>query len=113
MADQGDEKCGSSKVLQERCYEAFIREDFKVSGLQKDVVAVLSAIGLNPVQEYLAESGYRLDALVEVDGKRFGIEVDGPFHFVSKTPNGSTFLKRREVTTIDKMVRLVSVPYWE
>jgi len=32
------------------------------------------------------DSGYRMDAIVEVNGngKTIGIEVDGPFHFIGK-----------------------------
>ena len=59
-------------------------------------------------------SGYRIDALVEVNGKTIGVEVDGPSHFIgrSKSPLGSTIMKRRQVQAIDK-IELVTVPYWE
>jgi hypothetical protein len=103
---------GLPEVLQERCYEAFIREHFRVSAFQKDVVKELVSIGLNPTEEYLTESGYSLDALVEIDGKRVCIEVDGPTHFIGRTANGKTLLKRRQVTAIDE-IPLVSIPYWE
>jgi hypothetical protein len=43
-----------------------------------DVIFELSSIGLRPEEEFLAKSGYRLDALVEVKGTKVGIEVDGP-----------------------------------
>ena len=58
--------------------------------------------------------GYRIDALVEVNGNQVGIEVDGPSHFISssKSPTGSTILKRRQVPSVDGM-KLVFVPYWE
>ena len=60
------------------------------------------------------DSGYRLDAIVQVKGKQVGIEVDGTSHFINrgKTPTGSTILKRRQVSSIDG-IELVSVPYWE
>jgi|Transcript_32639 hypothetical protein len=56
--------------------------------------------------------GYRIDALVEVNGNQVGIEVDGPSHFISssKSPTGSTILKRRQVPSVDGM-KLVFVPY--
>eukprot|EP00985_Skeletonema_marinoi_P017415 scaffold9535_cov160-Skeletonema_marinoi.AAC.9 len=100
--------------LQEACYNEFISEEPTVSKLQEDVVAQLSNIGLEPKEEVLMGSGYRIDALVEVNGKTFGIEVDGPSHFIgrSKPPTGSTILKRRQVPLIDN-IELVSVPYWE
>ncbi|KAL7425645.1 hypothetical protein ACHAXM_000116 [Skeletonema potamos] len=60
------------------------------------------------------DSGYRIDAIVEVNGTTVGIEVDGPSHFTGKggSPTGSTILKRRQVPSIDG-IELVSVPYWE
>ena len=69
-------------------------------------------MGLNPVEEYLTTSGYRLDALIEIGGKKVGIEVDGPSHFIDRRPIGSTVLKHRQVVAIDR-IPLVSVPYWE
>ena len=60
----------------------------------------------------LTESGYRLDVLVEVNGEKIGIEVDGPFHFLGRNPNGRTILKHRQVTNVDGSP-VVSVPYWE
>ena len=60
----------------------------------------------------LTQSGYRLDAVVEINGKKVGVEVDGPFHFIGRNPNGSTILKHRQVTTLDD-IPVVSVPYWE
>jgi hypothetical protein len=69
-------------------------------------------MGLNPVDEYIAPSGYSIDALVEISGKRIGIEVDGPSHFVDRKPTARTMLKRRQISTIDK-IPLVSVPFWE
>jgi len=69
----------------------------RVSKFQGDVVAQLSSIGLDPKEEVLMESGYRIDALVEVNGKQVGIEVDGPHHFIgeSRSPLARTILKRR------------------
>jgi hypothetical protein len=65
-----------------------------------------------PEEEVLTASGYRLDALVEVNGIKVGIEVDGPSHFINREPTGSTLLKRRQVNKLDD-IRIVSVPYWE
>ena len=60
----------------------------------------------------LKKSGYQPDALVEVNGKKVGIDVDGPSHFLGRNPTGSTILKHRQVTTLDG-IPVVSVPYWE
>ncbi|KAL7426926.1 hypothetical protein ACHAXM_000641 [Skeletonema potamos] len=49
------------------------------------------------------DSGYRIDAIVEVNGKTVGIEVDGPSHLQAR---------RRQVPSIDG-IELVSVPHWE
>mmetsp|Transcript_20401 Transcript_20401/g.30328 ORF Transcript_20401/g.30328 Transcript_20401/m.30328 type:complete len:144 (+) Transcript_20401:312-743(+) len=70
-------------------------------------------IGLDPKEEVLMGSGYRIDAIVEVNEKTIAVEVDGPSHFIgrSKSPTGSTILKRRQVPPIDG-IELVSVPYW-
>ena len=51
-----------------------------VSALQSDVILELKAIGLRPDCEALTKRGYRLDAIVEVDGKTIGIDVNGPSH---------------------------------
>jgi hypothetical protein len=92
----------------------FISEEPTASKLQDDVAAQLSSIGLEPKEEVLMGSGYRIDALVEVNGKTIGVEVDGPSHFIgrSKSPLARTILKRRQVPAIDG-IELASVPYWE
>ena len=45
--------------LYDRCKQAFSSSDTTSSALQKDVVSELKSIeiGLNPVEEYLTESG--------------------------------------------------------
>jgi hypothetical protein len=83
-----------------------------LSSLQNDVIFELSSIGLLTKEKVLTPSGYRLDALVEVNGIKVGIEVDGPSHFINQEATGSTLLKRRQVSTLDD-IRIVSVPYWE
>jgi hypothetical protein len=96
------------------CHHAFANGDETVSELQRDVVASLRAIGLNPKQEFLTQSGYgySLDVLVEICGEKIGIEVDGPSHFIGQKPKGYTLLKRRQVADIDG-ISIVSVPYWD
>jgi hypothetical protein len=99
-------------ALCEKCCQAFVSESYQSSNLQDDVISVLSSIGLLPEEEVLTLSGYRLDAIVEVNGEKVGIEVDGPSHFINQEPTGSTLLKRRQVSTLD-YIHIVSVPYWE
>ena len=99
-------------ALREKCFQAFVTRVPRPSRFQNDVISELLSIGLNPKEEVLTPNGYRIDALVEVNGKRVCIEVDGPHHFVSRQPTGNTILKRRQVNDLDKN-RLISVPYWE
>ncbi len=77
-------------------------------------MAQLTLIGLEPKEEALMDSGYRMDAIVEVNGKKVGIEVDGPSHFIGRSKKAltKTILKRRQIQSIDG-IELVSVPYWE
>ena len=98
--------------LAETCYNAFISEEPTPSALQDDVISELKSIGLEPEEEVLTKRGYRLDAVLDVNGKKVGIEVDGPSHFVGRKPTGSTILKHRQVTNLDG-IPLVSVPYWD
>jgi hypothetical protein len=99
-------------ALREDCRRAFVSQSYQLSRLQDDVTSVLSSIGMSPEEEVLTLSGYRLDALVKVNGEKIGIEVDGPYHFMNQEPTGSTLLKRRQVSTLDG-IHVVSVPYWE
>ena len=99
-------------ALRKKCHQAFDLRLPQPSNLQNDVISVLSSIGMSPEEESLTLSGYRLDALVEVNGTKVGIEVDGPSHFMNREATGSTLLKRRQVISLDG-IKIVSVPYWE
>ena len=99
-------------ALRKKCRKSFESQSYQSSNFQDDVISVLSSIGMLPEEEVLTSSGYRLDALVEVNGTKVGIEVDGPSHFINQQPTGSTLLKRRQVNNLDD-IRIVSVPYWE
>ena len=58
-------------------------------------------MGLQPQEEeLLMKSGYRIDAVVEVNGKQIAVEVDGPSHFIGRELTGSTILKHRQVASI-------------
>ena len=105
---------GLPKPLMNSCFEAFVSCDTRESRFQNNVVAQLLAIGLDPKEEVIMNSGYSIDAVVKVNGRTIGVEVDGPYHFIgrSKSPAGSTILKRRQVPSIHG-IELVSVPYWE
>jgi hypothetical protein len=102
---------GLPDSLRDKCYQAFLAADTTSSSLQKDVVSELDSMGFSPIEEYTTTSGYKVDALIEMSGKKIAIEVDGPSHFINKQPNGRTAMKRRQVTSID-MISVISVPYW-
>jgi hypothetical protein len=103
---------GLPGVLVECCHNAFVNSDNKRSFIQKNVNSELVSMGLNPVESYLTSSGYKLDALVQINDTKVGVEIYGPYDFIGRKPIGGTLLKRRQVTAIDK-IPLVSVPYWE
>jgi hypothetical protein len=71
----------------------------------------LSSLGLSPQEEVRTEEGYSLNFVVEWQGQRVAIEVDGPYHFVGRKPSGATLLKRRQLRHFGW--HLVSIPYWE
>ena len=81
--------------LKKKCYEAFISRESEPSKLQDDVISELSSIGLQLEEEVLTKSGYWLDAVVEVNGRQIGVEVDGPSHFIGRELTGSTILKHK------------------
>ncbi len=70
--------------LQNRCYNTFISANPTPSKLQADVVAQLTSIGFEPKEEVLMDSGYRIDAVVDVNGKSVGVEVDGPYQCLGR-----------------------------
>jgi hypothetical protein len=103
---------GLPGVLVECCHSTFANSDNKLSSVQKNVNSELASMGLNPVERYLTSSGYKLDALVQINDTKVGLEVYGPYDFIGRKPIGGTLLKRRQVIAIDK-ISLVSVSYWE
>ena len=103
---------GLPTFLEDKCREAFLSMVYTSSSLQKNVTEELDSMGFEPIEEYLTPSGYSLDALIEINGMKVGIEVDGPHHFIDKKIDGSTLLKQRQITSIDK-IPVVSLPYWE
>ena len=107
-------KSGLPEQLQMDCRKAFSisNQNMQSSNFQKDVIFHLSKLGTTPIQDYFTRTGYSIDALVRINGKKVGIEVDGPCHFVERKPNSSTLLKRRLIKANDN-ISVVSVPYWE
>ncbi len=75
------------------------------------MAASLRALGLAPREEVRTPQGYSLDAVVSHGGREVAVEVDGPSHFVGRTPTGATALKRRQLRAAGWA--LLPVPYWE
>ena len=75
------------------------------------MAASLRALGLAPREEVRTPQGYSLDVVVSHGGREVAVEVDGPSHFVGRTPTGATALKRRQLRAAGWA--LLPVPYWE
>ena len=99
------------EALAARCHAAFCAVEGRPSRLQRDVVASLKKLGLEPQEEVRTSHGYSLDAVMRVDGRDVAVEVDGPSHFVGRQPTGATMLKRRQLRAFGWP--LLSVPFWE
>lgn len=97
--------------LREKCYEAFLLRVPEPSRFQNDVATSLTSIGLHAEEEVLTKSGYRIDMVVEVYGEKVAIEVDGPSHFIGREANGSTILKRRQISNLES-IQVVSIPFF-
>ena len=104
---------GFSAGAAEICKNAFVHQK-KVhrSKLQTTVINHLRNLGLDLMEEVQVESGYQLDALLTINGKKTGVEIDGPFHFIGRRQNGATILKRRLVPNVDR-IPIISLPYWQ
>ena len=98
-------------ALAQRCRDAFCQAEGVPSELQGDVADSLRALGLAPREEERTPQGYSLDAVVSHGGREVAVEVDGPWHFVGRTPTGATALKRRQLRAAGWT--LLPVPYWE
>ena len=99
-------------TLAQRCRDAFFCQAVGVpSELQGDVAASLRALGLAPREEVRTPQGYSLDAVVSHGGREVAVEVDGPSHFVGRSPTGATALKRRQLRAAGWA--LLPVPHWE
>jgi len=104
-----------ARHLADRCLHAFKAGSLLISassGQQADVGAVVSALGIAAISEYVdPNTGYSYDFYIPEDG--IALEFDGPFHFCRGTrlPLGSTILKHRQIQAQGHI--LVAVPYWE
>ena len=58
-------------------------------------------MGLKLEEDVVLNSGHQLNAIVEVDGKKFGIDIVGPFLFAGKNSYGSTIIKHRQISSVD------------
>ena len=100
--------------VRERCRAAFVAEAPRPSLMQRQVAVALAELGPCVTEEVRTAEGYSIDVVVATpDGRKVGVEVDGPSHFVgaSHTPTGATLLKRRQLRAAGWT--LLSVPYFE
>ena len=63
--------------FRERCLAAFYQADVTPSRLQRQVQSVLAELGLEVQEDVRTSQGYSLDLVVELEGERVGVEVDG------------------------------------
>ena len=74
-----------------------LAQETSSSNFQKDVSARLKEMGIEHVEEFLAEEGlFSIDiAFSGPNGMRVAMEVDGPFHYTCNTnqPMGHTLLR--------------------
>ncbi|KAJ1487825.1 hypothetical protein T484DRAFT_1888413 [Baffinella frigidus] len=106
--------------LGEECLQAFSSQGTRESQFQRDVaLALRTAVSEVEIEEEYcdARSGYNIDVLVRrrsaAGSTEWAVEVDGPSHFLydSRTPSGSTLLKRKQLGQLGYTV--VPVPFWE
>lgn len=98
--------------VEKRCYDKFRAQTIHRSKLQKEIIWELASMGIRFEEESCTKSGFSLDALVDVNGTKIAVEVDGPHHFVGRKLTGNSVLKHRQVATVDG-ISVVSLPYWE
>ena len=80
------------------------------SRLHRDVSTALTRLGAAHVVEGATADGlFRVDCLLADRG--IAVEADGPSHFVGRSPNGPTRLRRRLLEA--RGLRVVSVPFFE
>lgn len=104
---------GLPKDLRDKYHNVFIESARKESKYQHSILMTLSSMGLQSNETVLG-SGYGIDALVLVNGRKVGIEVDGQCHFIGDTNSllGHTILKRRQIRAVDSIKHL-SVTHWK
>ncbi len=98
--------------IEKQCYDTFRTLPFYSSKLQSDLVSELVSMGIHLEEESCTQSGIRVDALIDLNGEKMAVEVDGPSHFVGRKLTGNSILKHRQVSTVDG-ISIVSLPYWE
>ena len=100
-------------AVQEQCKRA-TREKTTLSAFHLQVSTLLTAMGVEHTNEYLAEDGlFGVDIyVVTPEGRKVAIEVDGPHHFTSNTnqPLGHHVLRRRLMAAMGWDI--ISVPYF-
>jgi len=106
---------GLPQHLRQACRDAFVREEAQPSQLRSDVVREIRSHGFDVEENYRCRvSAYSIDARVTLNGEKpVAVEVDGPSHFLGRSPQptGATLLKHRQLGYFGW--RLETVRYWE
>lgn len=98
--------------IEKRCYDEFRTHRIHRSKLQIEIISELASMGIRFDEESCTKSGFSLDVLVDVNGTKIALEVDGPHHFVGRKLTGNSMLKHRQIAAVDG-ISVVSLPYWE
>ena len=89
---------------------AAARFGLEVLHVADDVAGALTRLGVAHVVEGATDDGlFRVDCLLA--DRAIAVEADGPSHFVGRSPNGPTRLRRRLLEA--RGLRIVSVPFFE
>ena len=94
--------------LAQRCHAAFSEGEGAPSGLQRDVVTSLRALGLAPRERVRTPQGYNVDAVVSHGGREVAVVIEGPSlfqavyrrngsHWFKRKPNGAAALRMRQL----------------
>ncbi|PNH02163.1 hypothetical protein TSOC_011886 [Tetrabaena socialis] len=113
----GAEASGTISQLQRQVASALGRLQQRL-GVEQGSQGILRIVSVSSEQAVDGLLG-RVDVVVELGGgRRVAVEVDGPTHFLANDPHtrtkdGSTQLRDRQLGRLFGAGNVLSVPYWE
>jgi len=109
--------------LEEECKSAFMKQ--QESSASKELLTEIMNTFQAIIQEdeqtmdlvidspQCSETGYNFEFVLKSQSEDdIGIEINGPSDFINQLPNGSTLLKRRQISKLGN-TPFVSIPHWE